>query len=110
MLIVVCGLSKCGKTSLLVAAAEQGLEVPSVKASHLLRSYNRPTLTLTASEAVSNQAELMQLLAGYAREDLSIILDGHLYQRFCWLTHGGFPNRGEADSRRHGGFAPCQQR
>jgi tetratricopeptide (TPR) repeat protein len=33
-----------------------------------------------------------------------------LYQRLCWLTHGGFPNRGDADSRRHGGFAPCQQR
>ena len=96
MLIVVCGLSKCGKTSLLVAAAEQGLEVPSVKASHLLRSYNRPTLTLTASEAVSNQAELMQLLAGYAREDLSIILDGHLYQRFCWLTHWGIPESGRS--------------
>ena len=23
---------------------------------------------------------------------------------------GGFPNRGDADSRRHGGFAPCHQR
>ena len=26
-----------------------------------------------------------------------------LYQRLCWLTHGGVPNRGGADSRRHGG-------
>lgn len=78
MLIVVCGLSKCGKTSLIKTAIEAGLDVPTVKASELLRSLGRPTIPLTASEALANQLELMRLIAEYSSDDRPFILDGHL--------------------------------
>ena len=78
MLIVVCGLSKCGKSSLIKAAIVEGLDVPAIKGSQLLRSSGRPIEALTASEALSNQPELTRLLTDHTREDTPTILDGHL--------------------------------
>jgi adenylate kinase len=78
MLIVVCGLSKSGKSSLIKAAVAEGLDVPIVKASQLLGSSGRPTQALTASDALGNQPELMQLLVEYVRGNKSTVLDGHL--------------------------------
>jgi len=78
MLIVVCGLSKSGKSNLINAANEEGLDVPAVKASELLSLSGRPIQALTASEALGNQPELMHLLAEYVRASRHTILDGHL--------------------------------
>lgn len=78
MLIVVSGLSRCGKTSLIKTAIEEGLDVPTIKASQLLRSLGRPTHRLTALEALRNQVELGRLLGGDVRVTKPITLDGHL--------------------------------
>ena len=78
MVILVCGLSKCGKSSLIASAISLGMELRAVKASQLLRSSGRPTQALTASEALDNQPELKRLLSEYGRDGQPIILDGHL--------------------------------
>lgn len=78
MMIVVCGLSKCGKSSLIKRASKSGLAVPSVKASQLLRTSGRPTQTLNAAEALKNQPELSNLLKQHVHGGQPIILDGHL--------------------------------
>jgi hypothetical protein len=78
MLIVVCGLSKSGKSSLIKAAVAEGLDVPIVKASQLLGLSGRPIQALSASDALGNQPELMQLLAECVQENRPTILDGHL--------------------------------
>jgi adenylate kinase len=78
MMILVCGLSKCGKTSLIQAAKSAGLSLPSVKASQLLRSSGRPITALTASQAMENQPELGKLLTAFIEDGMPVILDGHL--------------------------------
>jgi adenylate kinase len=78
MLILVCGLSKSGKTSLIQAAKSAGLGLRCAKASDLLRSSGRPITALTSAEANCNQSQLKYLLTKILRDEGPVILDGHL--------------------------------
>jgi len=57
--------------------------------------------TLTPAGRMFRRAALPTMFFGLM---MASFLAGRLYQRACWLTHGGFSNRALDDSRWHGGF------
>ena len=79
MIVFACGLSKCGKTTTLLATKFPANEVRHVKASDLLRSRNRPTKNLRATDVIPNQSVLVEsVLENLAKKPGLVILDGHL--------------------------------
>jgi adenylate kinase len=79
MILLVCGLSMSGKSTLIAKADLARLAVEHVRASAVLHALDRPTVGLAVTDLLANQVLLvewlMQSLGGQPR---SIILDGHL--------------------------------
>jgi adenylate kinase len=78
MIVVVCGLSKCGKTSLVDGAKLLGLEILAVKGSTLLLENGKEIRNLTAVQALENQLSLLAALERIDGAGQRIVLDGHL--------------------------------
>ncbi|MER9107679.1 hypothetical protein NKH95_27605 [Mesorhizobium sp. M0848] len=79
MILLVCGLSQSGKSNLIERAQLEGLGIPSVKASTLLRTTGRPTVELDVIDAIANQDYLAkQVLQATGSNAELTILDGHL--------------------------------
>ena len=78
MIVVVCGLSKCGMTSLVDAAKPIGLDWTPVRGSQLLHVAGKPTTGLTAWQTLDNQQSLRDQLARLDSDNRHLVLDGHL--------------------------------
>jgi adenylate kinase len=78
MIVVVCGLSKCGKTSLVNATKSVGLDWTRVRGSQLLDVAGKPTTGLTARQTLDNQQSLRDQLARLDSHRRRLVLDGHL--------------------------------
>lgn len=79
MIVLLCGLSKSGKTTLITNAALQDLGIEHVKASKILQERCRPTSCVQSNDIGPNQVALVSWLTAAMRQRPSkILLDGHL--------------------------------
>ncbi|MBG0801483.1 AAA family ATPase [Methylocystis sp. H4A] len=78
MIVIVCGLSGSGKSSLTKNSDFLSLGFVLVRASDLLRSAGLPTTQLRARDALLNQEYLIDKISDLAAERAFIVLDGHL--------------------------------
>lgn len=80
MIILACGLSGSGKTTIIAHAARvSGLGLNHIKASDILRQEGRPITGLKASDVISNQELIVSWLLRYKSLNHGpILLDGHL--------------------------------
>ncbi|TGP45403.1 hypothetical protein EN873_40850 [bacterium M00.F.Ca.ET.230.01.1.1] len=78
MIIIACGLSTSGKTSLIQNAKLEEFGISVVKGSSILATSGRPVVDLTVTEAISNQQIIAEKLSRLAQTESRIVLDGHL--------------------------------
>ena len=79
MIVLACGLSQSGKTTLLKDAPLAELGFTHVRASTLLKQNGRPISQLRVNDVERNQLELATTLRGMLSVNRSyILLDGHL--------------------------------
>jgi adenylate kinase len=80
MIILACGLSGSGKTTIIAKAARAcDFGLNPIKASDILREEGRPVVGLKASEAISNQKVIVDWLLRFQTASPGpILLDGHL--------------------------------
>jgi hypothetical protein len=79
MIVVVCGLSKCGKTSLVDAAKPIGLDWTPVRGSQLLHVAGKPTTGLTAWQTLDNQQSLRDQLARLYSDGPQLVPDSAFF-------------------------------
>jgi adenylate kinase len=79
MIVLVCGLSMSGKSTLISQADLARVPAEHVKASDVLRRLDRPTVGLAANDVLINQTLLVNwLMRSLNDQSRSIVLDGHL--------------------------------
>jgi adenylate kinase len=79
MIVLVCGLSMSGKSTLISQADLARVPAEHVKASKVLRGLDRPTVGLVADYVIANQSLLVNwLMQSLSDQPRSIVLDGHL--------------------------------
>lgn len=78
MIIIACGLSKSGKTSLIQNARLEEFGISVVKGSSILSTSGRPVVDLTATETISNQQIIAEELSRLVQAESRVVLDGHL--------------------------------
>ena len=78
MILVVCGLSKCGKSSLIDAISLRGLVFTTIKGSGLLLERGMATTRLTPEQSVNNQSLILETLKKISDSNENIVFDGHL--------------------------------
>ena len=79
MIILVCGLSRSGKSSMIAALAAEDPSVQHVSASRLLREAGRPIRHISKSDAILNQEILAVAVSRQSYAGSSFVLiDGHI--------------------------------
>lgn len=78
MIVMACGLSRCGKTALIEATKSTDRDWMFLKASELLREAGRPICDLTTLDALDNQQHLRDAIVRCVNLGSRLILDGHL--------------------------------
>jgi adenylate kinase len=78
MIIIACGLSKSGKTSLIERADFARLNCAHVRGGALLCNGYRPIEALRASDVITNQEFIVRELLALEASSKRTLLDGHL--------------------------------
>jgi adenylate kinase len=79
MIVLICGLSGSGKSSMIAALKSEDPSVIHIRASKLLNDAGKPIEDISKEEASSNQDALAALLAKeLATNGPLVLIDGHL--------------------------------
>lgn len=79
MIVIACGLSKSGKTTLIREAGLNELGMSHIRGSAVLQAGSRPTEKLQGGDVLGNQRAIVRYLTDeIAKEKKKIVLDGHL--------------------------------
>ena len=79
MIVLICGLSGSGKSSMIAALKSEDPSVIHIRASKLLSDAGKPIAHISKEDALMNQNALAELLAKELATDAPLVLiDGHV--------------------------------
>jgi adenylate kinase len=79
MIVLICGLSGSGKSSMIAALKSKDSPIHHVRASKLLSDAGKPIKNISMEDAIMNQDALAKLLPKELATDAPlVIIDGHL--------------------------------